>query len=41
MFFGRLKYVEPPVSEPSAFQVNSVIEEVSSYKSPGIDGILA
>jgi len=29
------------VSEPSAFQVYSVIEDLSRYKSPGIDGMLA
>ena len=32
---------EPQVSEPSVFQVDSVIEEVSGCKSPGIDGMLA
>jgi len=32
---------EPPVSEPSTFRVDSVIEELSRYKSPGIDGMLA
>ena len=32
---------EPPVPEPSAFEVESAIEELKSNKSPGIDQIPA
>src|SRR5215469_5189205 len=42
MMLGRQKYtVEPLVPEPSAFEVELVIEKLKNHKSPGIDQIPA
>jgi len=37
----ELHTAEPPVLEPSTFEVNLVIEKLKSHKSPGIDQIPA
>jgi len=38
---GRQRYAEPLVPEPSAFDVDMVIEKLIRHKSPGIDKIPA
>ena len=41
MMLGRQRYAEPLVPEPSAFDVDMVIEKLIRHKSPGIDKIPA